>query len=234
MQACTQLRAHSHCLYLNKCCELNQRFLRDWHGIDQTIIDNAIDEWHGRLRACMMYVGMYMDKCTFIVLTCVVFELRRNYTVYIFSATIFQTNEEDLESQCNRVIMLITCDASADYSDAVTENNWPGRKVWNFLTFVFFSSPLSESALLIFLWLPQNWECESLSQLNDNHNHEPMSRATLGPVWRSKVRDHKTTLCSDRKCNAVSVYHRPLKYRVLHKNSRQFLHMMNSEPFVAE
>ena len=175
-----------------------------------------------------------MDKCTFIVLTCVVFELRRNYTVYIFSATIFQTNEEDLESQCNRVIMLITCDASADYSDAVTENNWPGRKVWNFLTFVFFSSPLSESALLIFLWLPQNWECESLSQLNDNHNHEPMSRATLGPVWRSKVRDHKTTLCSDRKCNAVSVYHRPLKYRVLHKNSRQFLHMMNSEPFVAE
>jgi len=34
--------------YLNKCCELKQRFLHVWHGID-----NAIDEWHGRLSACI-------------------------------------------------------------------------------------------------------------------------------------------------------------------------------------
>ena len=39
-------------LYLNKCYELKQRFLRDWHGTDQTIIDNAIDEWHGCVHAC--------------------------------------------------------------------------------------------------------------------------------------------------------------------------------------
>jgi len=30
--------------YKNKCCELNQHFLHVWHGTDQTIIDNAIDE----------------------------------------------------------------------------------------------------------------------------------------------------------------------------------------------
>ena len=39
--------------YLNNCCELNQCFLHVWHGIDQTVIDNAIDEWHGRLCACV-------------------------------------------------------------------------------------------------------------------------------------------------------------------------------------
>jgi len=32
---------------------MKQRFLRVWHGIDQTIIDNAIDEWRGRLHACV-------------------------------------------------------------------------------------------------------------------------------------------------------------------------------------
>ena len=39
--------------YLYKCCEQKQRFLHVWHVTDQTIIDNAIDEWHGRLRACV-------------------------------------------------------------------------------------------------------------------------------------------------------------------------------------
>ena len=39
--------------YLNNRCELKQRFLHVWHGIDQTIIVNAIDKWRGRLRACV-------------------------------------------------------------------------------------------------------------------------------------------------------------------------------------
>jgi len=43
--------------YLNKCCELKQRFLHVRHGVDQTIIDNAIDEWRGRLRACVRAKG---------------------------------------------------------------------------------------------------------------------------------------------------------------------------------
>jgi len=38
---------------LNKCCELKEHFLHVWHGTDQTIIDNAIDEWHGCLCACV-------------------------------------------------------------------------------------------------------------------------------------------------------------------------------------
>jgi len=29
--------------------ELKQSLLHVWHGIDQTIIDNTIDEWRGRL-----------------------------------------------------------------------------------------------------------------------------------------------------------------------------------------
>ena len=33
--------------------ELKQRLVHVWHGIDQTITDIAIDEWHGRLRDCV-------------------------------------------------------------------------------------------------------------------------------------------------------------------------------------
>ena len=32
--------------------ELKERLVHVWHGIDQTIIDNVIDEWRGCLRAC--------------------------------------------------------------------------------------------------------------------------------------------------------------------------------------
>jgi len=31
--------------------------LHVWHGIDQTVIDNAIDKWRGRLRACVKTKG---------------------------------------------------------------------------------------------------------------------------------------------------------------------------------
>ena len=30
--------------------------------IDQTIIDNAIDEWHGRLRACVRAKGGHFEQ----------------------------------------------------------------------------------------------------------------------------------------------------------------------------
>jgi len=49
-------------VYLNKCCELKHRFLHVWHGIDQTIIDNAIDEWHERLSACMRAKGGHFEQ----------------------------------------------------------------------------------------------------------------------------------------------------------------------------
>jgi len=49
--------------YLNKCCELKQRFLHVWHDIDQTIIDNAMgDEWRGRLRACVRAKGGHFEQ----------------------------------------------------------------------------------------------------------------------------------------------------------------------------
>jgi len=33
--------------------ELKQRLLRVWHGMDQSIIDRAVDEWRLHLRACV-------------------------------------------------------------------------------------------------------------------------------------------------------------------------------------
>jgi len=53
---------NSRWFYLNKCCELKERFLRVWYGIEQTIIDNAIDEWHGRLRACVRAKGGHFEQ----------------------------------------------------------------------------------------------------------------------------------------------------------------------------
>jgi len=37
--------------------ELKRRLVHVWHGIDQTIIDNAIDEWCGRIRDCVRAKG---------------------------------------------------------------------------------------------------------------------------------------------------------------------------------
>jgi len=42
--------------------ELKQRLVHVWHGIDQTIIDNAIDEWRGRLRACVQAKGGHFEQ----------------------------------------------------------------------------------------------------------------------------------------------------------------------------
>jgi len=37
--------------------ELKQHLVHVWQGIDQTITDNAIDEWRGRIRACVRAKG---------------------------------------------------------------------------------------------------------------------------------------------------------------------------------
>ena len=42
--------------------ELKQRFVHVWHGIDQTITDNATDEWRGRLRDCVRAKGGYFEQ----------------------------------------------------------------------------------------------------------------------------------------------------------------------------
>jgi len=50
-----QLRVHN-------TDELKQRFLHVWHGTDQTIIDNAIDEWCGHLRACVEAKSKHFEQ----------------------------------------------------------------------------------------------------------------------------------------------------------------------------
>jgi len=35
---------------------------RVWHGMDQTIIDSATDEWHGRVRACVQAKGGHFEQ----------------------------------------------------------------------------------------------------------------------------------------------------------------------------
>jgi len=44
--------------------ELKQRMMHVWHrhGMDQTIIDSAIDEWRGRLRACVWVKNGHFEQ----------------------------------------------------------------------------------------------------------------------------------------------------------------------------
>jgi len=42
--------------------ELKQRLVHVWQRIDQTIIDNAIDEWRGRLRDCVRAKGGHFEQ----------------------------------------------------------------------------------------------------------------------------------------------------------------------------
>ena len=42
--------------------ELKQRLLQAWHSIDYNIVDNAIDEWRGRLRACVRANGGHFEQ----------------------------------------------------------------------------------------------------------------------------------------------------------------------------
>ena len=41
--------------------ELKQRLLHVWHGMDQSIIDSAVDEWRLRLRACVRAKGGHYE-----------------------------------------------------------------------------------------------------------------------------------------------------------------------------
>jgi hypothetical protein len=41
--------------------ELKQRLMDVWHGMQQSIIDSAIDEWRKRLRACVRAKGGHFE-----------------------------------------------------------------------------------------------------------------------------------------------------------------------------
>jgi len=42
--------------------ELKQGLVHVWDGMDQTIIDSAIDEWRGRLCACVRAKGGHFEQ----------------------------------------------------------------------------------------------------------------------------------------------------------------------------
>ena len=42
--------------------ELKKRLVHVWYDIDQTINDNAIDEWRCRLRACVRAKGRHFEQ----------------------------------------------------------------------------------------------------------------------------------------------------------------------------
>jgi len=57
--------------------DLKQRLIAAWSGIHQQVIDQAIDQWHERLRACVKASGWhfeYLHWSSFTVL-CIHFEL---------------------------------------------------------------------------------------------------------------------------------------------------------------
>ena len=41
--------------------KLKQRLLHVWHGMDQVIIDSAVDEWRLHLRACVRAKGGHYE-----------------------------------------------------------------------------------------------------------------------------------------------------------------------------
>jgi len=42
--------------------QLKQRLLDVWHGMEQNVVDNAIDEWRVRLRACVRARGGHFEQ----------------------------------------------------------------------------------------------------------------------------------------------------------------------------
>ena len=41
--------------------ELKQRLVEVWSGLRQTVVDDAIDEWRRRLRACVRIKGQHVE-----------------------------------------------------------------------------------------------------------------------------------------------------------------------------
>ena len=66
---------------------MKQRFLHVLHGSDQTIIDNAIDEWHGRLRECMRAKDGVADTSSIVTIFS---HMTRDVSVFVKYDTIFR------------------------------------------------------------------------------------------------------------------------------------------------
>jgi len=44
--------------------DLKRRLIAAWSGIQQSVIDKAIDQWHVRLRACVKANGRHLSTCS--------------------------------------------------------------------------------------------------------------------------------------------------------------------------
>ena len=65
--------------------ELKQRLLHVWHGIDQTIIHSAIDEWRGRLRARVRAKDGHFEQLLWLYSAII-----RDVSVFVKRDTIFR------------------------------------------------------------------------------------------------------------------------------------------------
>ena len=45
--------------------ELRQRLLHVWHGLEQSLIDDAVDQWPTRLCTCVRANGRYFEHTFF-------------------------------------------------------------------------------------------------------------------------------------------------------------------------
>jgi len=51
-------------VYQTRICditELKERLIDVWHGLQQSIVDEAIDEWRKRLRVCVHVKGGHFE-----------------------------------------------------------------------------------------------------------------------------------------------------------------------------
>ena len=58
--SCVQQRVYQS--RVHDVTELKQRLLDVWHGMEQGVIDSAIDEWRRRIRACVWAKGGHFEQ----------------------------------------------------------------------------------------------------------------------------------------------------------------------------
>jgi len=52
---------HVHQIPVREVAYLSQRLIDNWNDLSQSIVDNAVDEWHKKLQACVNEKGGYFE-----------------------------------------------------------------------------------------------------------------------------------------------------------------------------
>ena len=55
------MQQHVYECRMNNVDELKQRLIAVWDGMQQNVIDSAVDEWRKRLRACVRAEGRHFE-----------------------------------------------------------------------------------------------------------------------------------------------------------------------------